>query len=205
MTLKAGAVASPFFIFKDNQIMSLNQIETMIAELGNLLEDGSETAARFKQQIENGAVSRDEAADAHLCVYFAAIDPTAKKVFMGHHKKADLWLFSGGHIDKDEGLRPAVAREISEEWGLDGRSFDIGRPALLTITPIENPEKPCKVHFDVWYFVPVSAGAFFPDPAKLAEEAHEMRWLTLEEARSITSDSNTLLALDFVGREYFAD
>lgn len=184
--------------------MSEDQKENVLSELGALLEDGGETASRFRQRIGEGAVSRDEDGATHICVYFAAMDPAARKVFMGHHKKADLWLFSGGHVDKDELLRQAVVREINEEWGLDGRSFDIGQPALLTITPIENTAKPCKVHFDVWYFIPVSQGAFFPDPARLAEEAHEMRWLTLAEAREITDDKNTLMALDFVETRYFS-
>ncbi len=41
------------------------------------------------------------------------------KVLLIHHKKLNLWLPVGGHIDKDETPDEAIIREIKEETGLD--------------------------------------------------------------------------------------
>jgi len=41
------------------------------------------------------------------------------KVLLIHHKKLDLWLPVGGHIDKDETPDDALLREIKEETGID--------------------------------------------------------------------------------------
>ena len=41
------------------------------------------------------------------------------KVLLIHHKKLNLWLPVGGHIDKDETPDDALLREIKEEVGLD--------------------------------------------------------------------------------------
>lgn len=41
------------------------------------------------------------------------------KVLLIHHKKLNLWLPVGGHIDKDETPDDALLREIKEEVGLN--------------------------------------------------------------------------------------
>jgi 8-oxo-dGTP pyrophosphatase MutT (NUDIX family) len=37
------------------------------------------------------------------------------------HKRLDLWLAPGGHIDRDELPHEAALREVREETGLDAR------------------------------------------------------------------------------------
>ena len=41
------------------------------------------------------------------------------KVLLIHHRKLDLWLPVGGHIDPDEVPDDAMIREAKEEVGLD--------------------------------------------------------------------------------------
>jgi 8-oxo-dGTP pyrophosphatase MutT (NUDIX family) len=41
------------------------------------------------------------------------------KVLLIHHRKLNLWLPVGGHIDKDETPDEALLREIKEEVGID--------------------------------------------------------------------------------------
>ena len=41
------------------------------------------------------------------------------KLLLIHHKKLNLWLPVGGHIEKDETPDQALLREIKEEVGLD--------------------------------------------------------------------------------------
>ena len=41
------------------------------------------------------------------------------KILLIHHRKLDLWLPPGGHIEKDEIPDDALIREIKEEVGLD--------------------------------------------------------------------------------------
>ena len=41
------------------------------------------------------------------------------KVLLLHHKKLGVWLYPGGHIEKNETPDQAVIREVKEETGLD--------------------------------------------------------------------------------------
>jgi len=174
----------------------------LAAELKNLLGDhfsDNETVSKFLQRINQGSLTRDENKKSHLCAYFSAYDPRAKQVFIGHHKKAGLWLFNGGHINEGETISETVEREIGEEWGLDGKNFEIKPPAFLTITEINNPTKqPCNFHYDLWCFISVDKNNFNPVQSKLLEEFYEAGWKDLEEARKLVAEKNTLSAIDFI-------
>lgn len=41
------------------------------------------------------------------------------KVLLLYHKKLDVWLYPGGHIEKNETPEQAVVREVKEETDLD--------------------------------------------------------------------------------------
>lgn len=51
----------------------------------------------------------------HLCTYFALVDDAG--LLLVDHKKAGLWLPTGGHVDPGEHPRDTVARELFEELG----------------------------------------------------------------------------------------
>lgn len=156
----------------------------------------------FLQRLSEGLLTRDENPQSHLCVYFAAVDPAKKEIFIGHHKKADLWLFNGGHIDLGETPSEAFFREISEEWGdLDEiglSNLSLPNPGLLTITHIDSEVRPCRTHYDIWHFVNVDKDSFQPKPEKLAEEFYEAKWIPLAGAQSLVTDPATLEAIEYL-------
>ena len=162
--------------------------------------DGSdEVKEAFRERLRMGHLTRDEDPKSHFCVYFAAIDPKVKQVFIGHHKKSGLWLFNGGHMDKGELPMEAVVREMKEEWGM---SLPVPRaPSLLTLTKIEKPETQiCQWHYDIWYFIPVDKTMFRPDQALLEKEFKEIVWKTMSQARQLARDPSTLIALRKIAR-----
>ena len=180
---------------------------TLAAELEDLIRRnfvGSEVAAKYLERIKLGELTKRENPLSHMCTYFAPYDRVAKKIFMGFHKKAGIWLVNGGHIEEGETLRDTLKREIGEEWGLNCDDFDIREPQLLTICPIDNPEKQkCREHFDVWHFIPVDKSTFNPDKAKLEEEFHETSWLSFDEAMNLNTDDNQRKGIRFVADNLF--
>lgn len=156
----------------------------------------SPLASEFVTRAKEGMPTRDENPQSHFCVYFAGYDPEAKKIFIGHHKKSGLWLFNGGHIDVGETPEEALEREMGEEWGVKIKLEDIGKPRLLTVTPIDRPNIKCTKHYDIWFFVPLSEAVFKPDQASLDTEFHTTSWKDIEEGRGLITDPNTLKAID---------
>jgi 8-oxo-dGTP pyrophosphatase MutT (NUDIX family) len=163
-------------------------------------------AEEFLRRAGEGALTRDENPQTHFCVYFAAYTHANREdfeVFIGHHKKSDVWLFNGGHIDKGELPVEAVAREIGEEWGLAFSPDEVGKPELLTIKEINNPSKQtCTRHYDIWYFIRVDKNAVEFDRQKLAKEFHEARWMTLEQADALVTDPATVKALGYLASKF---
>ena len=181
-----------------------NQLSQEIAQLLDNISSDEKVVVKFRQNLETGKLTRDENPENHFCVYFAACDYKSKQFFIGHHIKSGLWLFNGGHIDKNETLRETVAREINEEWGLNMKDLKIGDPALLTTTEINNPTRQkCRIHLDIWYFINVDKDNFKPDQLKLAEEFYFAEWMDLIKAKQMVSDKSMLQALDFIEANYF--
>jgi len=140
--------------------------ERLVEQIRNFVRNHNKSpyAEVFSNRLdENSELTRDKSPKTHFCVYFAAYDSKVQEVFVGHHKKSNLWLFNGGHIDEGETPQEALMREVDEEWGVEVDVEKIGDPKLLTITEIDNPEKQtCTRHYDIWYFVPISKYEFTP-------------------------------------------
>lgn len=154
---------------------------------------------KFLARIRRGKLTRSENRFSHFCVYFAAVNPAQNQVFIGHHKKSDLWLFNGGHIEPGELPEAAVVREAKEEWGLRIATTDLPPVALVTLTVIEHPEKQiCRDHYDLWYFLPYDASAFHPDGRALATEFFTHGWKSYDEAERLLTSLPTKDALHYL-------
>ncbi len=148
---------------------------------------------KFITKLKNGKFTREENEKSHFCVYFAFFDPNLKEFFLGHHKKSNMWLFGGGHVDINETPLETLKREILEEMGeiTQPVSKDL-KPNFLSITPINNPRvQTCREHFDIWYFLKVEKQKFNPDQKCLSQEFHENCWMRLVEAKKNVTNSNT--------------
>lgn len=177
-------------------------LSATLKEIARAAPSDANTRQKFLRRIARGKISRDGNPTSHVCAYFAAYDPSSKRVFIGHHRKSGLWLFNGGHIDRGEPPIEAIRREMDEEWGFTIRLPRNTRPQLLTLTRItKNPTKrACRWHYDIWYFVPVRRTRFAPKAKLLAGEYFTTGWKTISEARRLSKDPNTGRALRHIQR-----
>lgn len=85
----------------------------------------------------------------HLVSYFLLVD--GEYVLLVDHKKANLWLPSGEHIEKDEDPKAAVIRECKEELNVQAEFL---RETPLFITETQTNSK-TNNHTDVslWYIL----------------------------------------------------
>ena len=110
-------------------------------------------------------------------------DEEAKKVLLVDHKKAQLWLPTGGHVEIDEHPRDAVIRECFEELKIEAE-FWKNDPIFLTSTKTVGLTAG---HADVslWYVLKGShRGVYQFDP----EEFTAIQWFNLDEIPYERSD-----------------
>ncbi len=139
----------------------------------------------------------------HLVVYVVLQDPTDAAVLLVRHRKAGLWLPTGGHVEPGEDPRNTVRREAREELGIDvaGR---IRVPTFVTVTPTVGSVDTRHTDVSLWYAIRSSRSEpLTPDWT----EFFETRWWTPAEvtaAPSATLEPHLLHYLSTTSRELAA-
>ncbi|MCB1084284.1 MAG: NUDIX hydrolase [Simkania sp.] len=111
----------------------------------------------------------------HLVSYFVPVDLDLGKILLVQHKKANLWLPPGGHVEWNEHPRETVEREMLEELSVEAQLLQED-PFFLTVAQTVNESSP---HTDVsmWYLVQGNAQHEY---AFDRDEFHEIKWFSYD-------------------------
>lgn len=126
---------------------TINEIVSAIKPFDNIEQ---EHIAFVKTLIASGAeIFRTNNPEIHLVSYFVVIDQKTNQILLVDHKKAELWLPTGGHVEHNEHPKETVTREAKEELGIEAE-FLCEAPLFLTVT---NTVGNCPRHTDIslWY------------------------------------------------------
>ena len=135
-----------------------------------------ETLTWIKSGAQIFRIQKPDIPAQHLVSYFILLDEEAEKVLLVDHKKAQLWLPSGGHVEPDEDPKEAARRECQEELGIEAE-FKFEDPIFLTKTVTVGLTAG---HTDVslWY---VLKGHEHDAYAFDRDEFNDIRWFALDE------------------------
>jgi len=173
------------FVMNTNDIRSkIHQIIRDITPLDQLEEEHRCFALKW---IESGSeifrIKKPATPDTHLVSYFVIASPDQEQILLVDHKKAELWLPPGGHVEPGEDPIETVKREIKEELDIVAEFFS-DKPLLLTVTQtVGNIAK----HTDVslWYLLKC-------DPRQSLnydlQEFNQIRWFRINEIPLYKSD-----------------
>jgi 8-oxo-dGTP pyrophosphatase MutT (NUDIX family) len=130
----------------------------------------------------------------HLTAQAIVYNPDLNAIAMMHHKKLNIWVGAGGHIDLDD-ADPIVAakREAAEEIGLtdlvlaDPAPFDIdihGFPA--------KKDQPDHLHYDLRFLFTTTSNTLIAN-----DESTDLKWVKITELRQFLPNwlSNSRLVL----------
>ena len=136
---------------------------------------------KFEKRLKNPQLLRSENPSDHVCAMFYPVDVTTKKVFLGHHKKANDWISPGGHIDEGELPVETAARECCEELNFkaDQNSFRLFDIDYLKLAPSKNV---CRIHWHIVYLLPLKETQF----SFTKEEFYDAGWFGIDIALKLT-------------------
>lgn len=76
-------------------------------------------------------IRKPDIPNKHLVAYFVMLDKDKEKILLVDHKKAELWLPAGGHVELNEDPYKTVIRECMEELYITPE-FLLKQPFFLT-------------------------------------------------------------------------
>src|SRR3990167_9801718 len=102
--------------------MIRSEIRSMTSQIQPLDREEAEHIAFVEKWIDSGAeifrIAKPATPDPHLVAYFLLIDKDEQRLLLVEHKKANLWLPAGGHVELNEHPKETVSRELMEELGV---------------------------------------------------------------------------------------
>jgi 8-oxo-dGTP pyrophosphatase MutT (NUDIX family) len=133
--------------------------------------------------VEIFRIAKPDLPKIHLVAYFVLIDPCNNELLLTDHKKAALWLPSGGHVEKDEHPKQTVSREVKEELGIEA-DFLFDCPQFITVTDTVGNVSP---HTDVslWYVLRGNRNKTLQFDCN---EFHQIQWFLPQEIPYDRSD-----------------
>jgi 8-oxo-dGTP pyrophosphatase MutT (NUDIX family) len=157
--------------------------------------DPSERA--FRERLlglldSSAPASRRQFVPGHLTASAFVLAPEGDAVLLILHKKLQIWVQPGGHIEPtDVSLEAAARREVSEEVGLPLLQRGPAESIFdLDIHPIPaRKDEPAHEHFDVRFCFRATTRAFVA-----SDEVTEATWAELSRIEQLTSDLSVLRA-----------
>lgn len=117
------------------------------------------------------------------------VNQAGTHVLLTHHKKLDMWLQLGGHVDGNPNVLEAAMREAYEESGLSKLEpvaceiFDLD----IHLIP-ERKTEPAHNHHDI-RFVFQAVGS---DDYIVSDESHDLAWVEIQQLEKFTSEASML-------------
>lgn len=157
-----------------------SKIHQMVTAISPLDKTEQEHIRFVLDWIESGSeifrMEKPATPETHLVSYFVITSPDMDQILLVDHKKAELWLPPGGHVDPGEDSKETVRREAKEELGIEAEFF-YDKPLFLTVTKtVGNIAK----HTDVslWYLLKCDPSQSFDYDIN---EFNKIRWFWIDE------------------------
>lgn len=116
---------------------------------------------------------RREGGPEHLTASTFIVSPDFDHVLLAFHRKAQLWLQMGGHIEDGDALvADAAAREAREESGLAKVTLWPGGLADLDRHVLVGTFGRCHAHWDLGF----AAIAGLDEPIAVSDESEQVAW-----------------------------
>jgi 8-oxo-dGTP pyrophosphatase MutT (NUDIX family) len=135
------------------------------------------------------AFTNRKTVEGHLTASAWITNATRDRAVLLHHRKLDIWVQPGGHIDADDpSLIEASLREATEETGLSELTPVSEQIFDLDIHSIPaRKDEPDHLHLDIRFWFKTQ-----DQELVLSEESNDLSWMTAEEIQRVTDEESVL-------------
>lgn len=122
-----------------------------------------------------------------------------KKVLLHFHKKLNIWLAVGGHIEDNELPEETALREIAEEAGLDATLYNPDKK--LGVNDVKELLRPMHIlledisqfhqHIDFIYYASAKSDKVSPQNG----ETNNLKWFSADEVKELEGAPENVKAL----------
>lgn len=123
-------------------------------------------------------IAKPDKPPKHLVSYFVLVDPDTQSLLLGDHVKAELWLPTGGHVERGELPAVTVEREAREELGIEAVFLHGNRKPLFITQTTTVGLTPGHVDVSLWY---VLRGSRHERLQFDRREFNDIEWYTFDE------------------------
>jgi 8-oxo-dGTP pyrophosphatase MutT (NUDIX family) len=172
-----------------NKVDIRSEIQQIVSSIRPLDSLESEQIRFVLDWIKSGSeifrIEKPATPDTHLVSYFVIVSQDMNQILLVDHKKAELWLPPGGHVDPGEDPKETVRREAKEELGIEAE-FKVEDPVFLTVTKTTGN---IARHTDVslWYLLKGDPNETFDFDSN---EFLQIRWFGIHEIPYDKTDPN---------------
>ena len=154
-------------------MLAKNDLRALVAARVPIDEREVRSRRRFLAELARLERPFDETADpTHVTASGIVVGP--RGVLLHRHKRLDMWLQPGGHIDDGETPEQAAVREVLEETGLTPTS----EPEFVHVDVHPGPRG--HTHLDLRYLIRSDG-----DPQPAEGESQDVRWFPWDEAIAV--------------------
>lgn len=180
----------------------MERSERLLDQLRGYVATDASEADHCRAMLElletaDDAFSRSHFVPGHFTASCYIVDADGR-LLLHHHRRLNRWLQMGGHVEADESPDLAALREGREESGLRDLIPLTGGIFDLDIHPIPAAKgEPDHAHFDIRYLARTAS----PEAAVVDRaESNDLAWVTLERARELMPDLDTVRVLQKIER-----
>lgn len=123
--------------------------------------------------------------EKHFCVSVFVYDKDNKKFLLVNHKKMNIWVQPGGHVELNETPEEAAMREVYEETGVKVNLVGERKPRdcdyILPLAIQKNVVSDNHIHMDFVYVAYLDGNS---DLTLNEEESTDIDWFTFDEIQN---------------------
>lgn len=136
----------------------------------------------FIAQHKDASLSR-KCLSGHVTASAVVVNESYDAMLLMHHKKLDIWLQFGGHVDDNPDIEAMARQELMEESGIAHAKRVSKNIFDLSIHEVsERSDEPEHLHFDIRFLYSVSSDVSFEVNR---DEGYDIRWFNLDKIQEL--------------------